>query len=63
MQAGAALLLFAAGTALSMAAASACWGRLLVSPAVERRLARLAPAFGALSLLFGCWYGTAAALG
>jgi cytochrome c biogenesis protein CcdA len=55
-----ALLLFAAGTALSMALVSAAWGRLLVSSAVERRLAVLAPVFGASSLVFGCWYGLGA---
>jgi ABC-type nickel/cobalt efflux system permease component RcnA len=63
LQAAAALLLFAAGTAVSMALVSAGWGRLLVSHAVERRLSLLAPAFGTLSLLFGCWYGATAALG
>jgi len=62
-EAVAALVLFAAGTALSMAAVSAAWGRLLVSRAVERRLGLLAPAFGTLSLLFGCWYGAGAAFG
>jgi ABC-type nickel/cobalt efflux system permease component RcnA len=56
-QATIALLLFAAGTALSMAFVSAAWGRLLVSSAVERRLAVLAPVFGTISLAFGCWYG------
>jgi cytochrome c biogenesis protein CcdA len=54
-----ALLLFAVGAALSMAACSAAWGRLLTSPAVERRLSFLAPAFGTMSLAFGCWYGLA----
>jgi len=62
-EAAVALALFAAGTALSMAAVSAAWGRLLVSGAVERRLSLLAPAFGALSLAFGCWYFAGAALG
>ena len=55
-----ALLLFATGTALSMALVSAAWGRLLVSGTVERRLAVLAPAFGSASLAFGCWYGLGA---
>jgi ABC-type nickel/cobalt efflux system permease component RcnA len=55
-----ALVLFAAGTALSMASVSAVWGRVLVSGAVERRLATLAPAFGTASLAFGCWYGLGA---
>ena len=43
-----------------MAAVSAAWGRLLVCSAVERRLATLAPAFGAAGLAFGCWYGAGA---
>lgn len=55
--AGVALLLFAGGTALSMAAVSAAWGRVLVSGAVERRLASLAPVLGTAGLAFGCWYG------
>jgi hypothetical protein len=59
-EAAIALLLFAAGTALSMAIVSAAWGRLLVSSVVERRLALLAPAFGTASLAFGCWYGAGA---
>jgi cytochrome c biogenesis protein CcdA len=59
-QAVVALLLFAAGTALSMALASAAWGRLLVVGAVERRLAVLAPVFGSAGLAFGCWYGLGA---
>jgi cytochrome c biogenesis protein CcdA len=60
VEAVAALLLFAAGTAVSMAFVSAAWGRLLVSSAVERRLGLLAPAFAAASLTFGCWYAAGA---
>jgi len=59
-EAAVALALFATGTAISMALVSAGWGRLLVSGAVERRLAVLAPAFGTASLAFGCWYGAGA---
>jgi hypothetical protein len=59
-EAVAALLLFAAGSALSMALCSAGWGRLLAGAAVERRLSLLAPAFGTASLTFGCWYGLGA---
>jgi len=59
----AALVLFALGTALSMAIVSAAWGRLLASGAVERRLSLLAPVFGTVSLAFGCWYGAIAAFG
>jgi ABC-type nickel/cobalt efflux system permease component RcnA len=59
----AALVLFALGTAHSMAIVSAAWGRLLASGAVERRLSLLAPVFGTVSLAFGCWYGAMAAFG
>jgi ABC-type nickel/cobalt efflux system permease component RcnA len=55
-----ALLLFAAGTAVSMALVSAAWGRLLITQAVERRLEALVPVFGSASLAFGCWYGLGA---
>lgn len=55
-----ALLLFATGTAISMAIVSAAWGRLLVSSVVERRLAVLAPVFGTAGLAFGCWYALGA---
>ena len=59
-----ALLLFALGTALSMAIVSAAWGRLLASGAVERRLSLLAPGVrDASASLFGCWYGAMAAFG
>jgi len=57
LEAAAALLLFAAGTAVSMAIVSAGWGRLLVTNALDERLAVLAPVFGTASLAFGCWYG------
>jgi ABC-type nickel/cobalt efflux system permease component RcnA len=60
VEATVALLLFAAGTAASMALVSAAWGRLLLSSALERRLALLAPVFGTASLAFGCWYGLGA---
>jgi ABC-type nickel/cobalt efflux system permease component RcnA len=55
-----ALVLFAAGTAISMALVSAGWGRLLLSGVVERRLAVLVPCFGTAGLAFGCWYGLGA---
>jgi len=60
VEAAVALLLFAAGTAASMAAVSAAWGRFMVLDAVERRLAGLAPVVGAASLVFGVWYGLGA---
>jgi ABC-type nickel/cobalt efflux system permease component RcnA len=56
----AALLLFAAATASSMALVSAAWGRALACGPVARRLVALAPVLGSLSLLFGVWYGTSA---
>jgi ABC-type nickel/cobalt efflux system permease component RcnA len=55
-----ALLLFAAGTAITMALVSAAWGRLLTSRAIERRLTTLVPLFATAGLLFGCWYGLGA---
>lgn len=60
LEAAVALLIFASGTALSMALVSAAWGRLLVTSALEGRLAILAPVFGTASLAFGCWYGLSA---
>lgn len=60
LEAVVALLLFAAGTAVSMALVSAAWGHLLVLGAVERRLAGLAPVIGAAGLAFGVWYGLGA---
>ncbi|HEY3021933.1 MAG TPA: hypothetical protein VGJ32_17165 [Solirubrobacteraceae bacterium] len=54
----AALGLFAAATALSMALASALFGQAL---ARGRLVERLVPALGAFSLLFGCWYALGAA--
>ena len=63
VEAVAALLLFAAGSAASMALVSAGWGRLLVTGAVERRLVALAPVFGTASLAFGAWYGLGAFAG
>jgi high-affinity nickel permease len=55
-----ALLLFAAGTAVSMAAASAVFAFVLARGAVQRQVSRVMPVFGAASLAFGIWYGLAA---
>jgi ABC-type nickel/cobalt efflux system permease component RcnA len=52
----AALLLFAAATALSMAAVSWSAGRLLSRRRVVPRLSAVAPLLGVASLLFGIWY-------
>jgi ABC-type nickel/cobalt efflux system permease component RcnA len=56
-----ALLLFAVGTAVSMAAATGALGRLLATRAAQQRLAVLSPGFGSVSLLFGAWYALGAA--
>jgi cytochrome c biogenesis protein CcdA len=55
-----ALALFAAFTAVSMAIASSTFGYALSREPVVRRFARVAPALGALSLVFGIWYSLGA---
>ena len=55
-----ALALFATFTAVSMALASSTFGYALTRPPVLRRFATLAPALGALSLVFGIWYSLGA---
>jgi hypothetical protein len=52
----AALALFAACTALSMAILSTGFGLTLSRAPVRRSFHVLAPALGALSLAFGIWY-------
>jgi hypothetical protein len=56
----AALGLFAAAAAASMAVLSTGAGYALARPAVRSRLPRLVPALGVLALLFGVWYALAA---
>ena len=56
----AALVLFAAATAGSMALVSIAWARLLLSGVVARRLVALTPVFGASGLLYGAFYGLSA---
>jgi ABC-type nickel/cobalt efflux system permease component RcnA len=58
----AALLVFAFAAAVSMATLSSALGFALGRAPVERRMLRLAPALGVLSLVFGCWYAVAAAV-
>jgi cytochrome c biogenesis protein CcdA len=60
VEAIAALALFAAFTAISMAVASSTFGYALTRPPVLRRFATVAPALGALSLAFGVWYSLGA---
>jgi hypothetical protein len=56
----AALGLFAAGTAVSMAVLSTGLGLTLGAGRVRRSFQRLAPALGAVSLAFGVWYALGA---
>jgi ABC-type nickel/cobalt efflux system permease component RcnA len=56
----AALVLFAAATAVSMAAASAAFGVALATGPARRRFATVAPGLGTVALLFGAWYALAA---
>ncbi len=55
-----ALLVFALGTAASMAALSGAFGYGLARERVVRRLALLVPPLGVLGLLFGIYYALAA---
>jgi ABC-type nickel/cobalt efflux system permease component RcnA len=59
-EAAAALVVFAAATALSMATLSSGLGYALTRGAVARRMLALAPGLGALTLAFGVWYALAA---
>jgi high-affinity nickel permease len=52
-----ALLLFAAGTAVSMALVSTAFAWALGRGPVVRQVRRIMPAFGLASLAFGTWYG------
>jgi hypothetical protein len=60
VEAVAALGLFAAFTAVSMALASTSFGWVLSRGAVQRSFVSVAPALGALSLAFGVWYALGA---
>jgi cytochrome c biogenesis protein CcdA len=57
-----ALLIFAAGTAVSMALLSTAFGLAIASGPVRRNFDRLAPVLGVLAAAFGVWY-TLSALG
>jgi high-affinity nickel permease len=59
-QAFAALVLFAAASALSMAALSSAFGFALTRGPVLRRAIAITPLMGALSLAFGAWYALGA---
>ena len=62
VQATGALLLFATGTALSMALLSTAFGLAIVGGPVGRNFERVAPVLGVLGVAFGAWY-TLGALG
>lgn len=55
-----ALLLFAAGTAMSMALLSTVFGLAIVKGPVRRNFERVAPVLGTLSMAFGIWYALGA---
>lgn len=59
-EAVAALIVFALGTALSMAALSSAFGYAITRGPVLRRMLAFAPAMGVLTLAFGGWYALGA---
>jgi high-affinity nickel permease len=59
-QATGALLLFAAGTAVSMALLSTALGLLIAGGPLARNFERVAPVLGVLSMAFGVWYALGA---
>ena len=59
----AALVLFAAGTAASMALVSAAFGYALARPPVATRVGSLVPLLAIVSLIFGAWYALTAIRG
>ncbi len=60
VQATGALLLFAAGTAVSMALLSTAFGLVIAGGPVARNFERVAPVLGVLSVAFGAWYALGA---
>src|SRR5215217_7413162 len=59
-QATGALLLFAAGTAVSMALLSTAFGLVIAGGPIARNFERVAPVLGILSMAFGAWYALGA---
>lgn len=55
-----ALLIFASGTAVSMAILSTVFGLALASGPIARNFNRVAPVLGVLSMAFGIWYALGA---
>jgi ABC-type nickel/cobalt efflux system permease component RcnA len=60
VQATIALLLFASGTAVSMALLSTALGLAIAGGPIGRNFERVLPAFGTLSMVFGLWYALGA---
>jgi len=59
-EAAAALLIFAAGTAVSMALLSTTFGLVIAGGPIARNFERVAPILGILSMAFGTWYALGA---
>ena len=59
-EAAGALLIFAAGTAVSMALLSTAFGLAVATGPVRRNLERAAPVLGVLAAAFGVWYAAGA---
>jgi ABC-type nickel/cobalt efflux system permease component RcnA len=59
-QAVVALLIFAAGTVVSMALLSSAFGRAIAAGPLARNFERVAPALGVLAAAFGIWYAAGA---
>ena len=59
-QATVALLIFAAGTAVSMAILSTVFGIVIAGGPIARNFERVAPVLGVLSMAFGAWYALGA---
>ncbi len=59
-EATAALLLFAAGTAASMAVLSTVFGLVIAGGPIGRNFERVAPVLGVLGVAFGLWYALGA---
>ena len=59
-QATGALILFAAGTAVSMALLSTAFGLAIAGGPIARNFERVAPVLGVLSMAFGAWYALGA---
>ncbi len=59
-EAAAALLLFAAGTAISMALLSTAFGLVIAGGSVARNFERVVPILGVFGVAFGAWYALGA---